>query len=131
MKITSYGFILFFVTTLTSIGGAGFPPYGLINLILVGPFSFLIVNSLYRSAIAVSEDVELRRFIKNTANRELDLLGDMGPAQMYQQLENNVMEASKSNAFKLSQQTGIEPSLTDEEIKYYLKQVVMERQISR
>ena len=50
---------------------------------------------------------------------------------MYQQLENNVMEASKSNAFKLSQQTGIEPSLTDEEIKYYLKQVVMERQISR
>ena len=131
LTITSYGFILFFVTTLTSIGGAGFPPYGLINLILVGPFSFLIVNSLYRSAIAVSEDVELRRFIKNTANRELDLLGDMGTAQMYQQLENNVMEASKSNAFKLSQQTGIEPSLTDEEIKYYLKQVVMERQISR
>ena len=78
LTITSYGFILFFVTTLTSIGGAGFPPYGLINLILVGPFSFLIVNSLYRSAIAVSEDVELRRFIKNTANRELDLLGDMG-----------------------------------------------------
>lgn len=131
LTITSYGFILFFATTLTSIGGAGFPPYGLINLILVGPFSFLIVNSLYRSAIAVSEDVELRRFIKNTANRELDLLDDMGTAQMYQQLEDNIMEASKSNAFKLSQQTGIEPSLTDEEIKYYLKQVVMERQISR
>lgn len=62
MIITAYVFIIFFATTLTSVGGAGYPPYGIVNVLLVGPFSFLILNGLYRSAISVAEDVNLRQY---------------------------------------------------------------------
>ena len=58
MIITSYGFILFFTTTLTSIAGLGFPPFGLLNVLLIGPFSFLISSSFYNSAISVAEEYE-------------------------------------------------------------------------
>jgi hypothetical protein len=61
MMITGYGFVLFFTATTTTISGAGYPPYGLINVLLVGPFSFLILNGLYRSAICVAEDTKLRQ----------------------------------------------------------------------
>jgi hypothetical protein len=48
MMITAYGFILFFTATLTSLAGTGYPPFGLVNVLLLGPFSFLILNGLYR-----------------------------------------------------------------------------------
>ena len=78
MIITSYGFILFCSATLTS-ASPGYPPFGFVNVLLVGPFSFLILNGLYRSAISIAEDVNLRRSIKNAAKKELDrvLLGQL------------------------------------------------------
>jgi hypothetical protein len=123
MIITSYGLILFFTTTLTSIAGAGYPPFGLVNVLLVGPFSFLILTGLYRSAVSVAEDVKLRRSIKNTAKKELKLLEDIGTAEMYQEIEKRVTAVTKANADQLAQQSGIEPSLTDEEIRNSLAQV--------
>ena len=75
MIITAYAFILFFATTLTSIGGVGYPPFGIVNVFLVGPFSFLILNGLYRSAISVAEDVNLRQSVRNTTKKRIETIG--------------------------------------------------------
>jgi len=127
MIITSYGFVLFFTTMLTSISGAGFPPYGLINIFLMGPFSFLIANSFYRAAISVAEDTKLRQSITNKAKEELKLLEDIGTAKIYQDFEKKISIVSKENSNLLSSQTGIEPTLTDNEIKEILGEVIKER----
>jgi hypothetical protein len=127
MIITSYGFVLFFTTTLTSISGAGFPPYGLINIILMGPFSFLIANSFYRAAISLAEDTKLRQSITNKAKEELKLLEDIGTAKIYQNFEKKISVISKENSNLLSGQTGIEPTLTDKEIKEILEDIIKER----
>jgi hypothetical protein len=82
MIITAYAFILFFATTLTSIGGVGYPPFGIVNVLLVGPFSYLKLNGLYRSAISVAEDINLRQSLRNRTKKELKLLDDIGAAQM-------------------------------------------------
>ena len=74
MMITAYGFILFFTATSTTISGAGYPPFGIVNVILLGPFSFLIFTGLYRSAICAPEDTQLRQSIKTLAKREAKLL---------------------------------------------------------
>lgn len=128
MIITSYGFILFFTTTLTSIAGLGFPPFGLLNVLLIGPFSFLISSSFYNSAISVAEDMNLRRAIKNTTNLELKLLDDMGTAKVYQEMETKITKISKANADSLTELTGIEPSLTDDEIRDLLADIIEAKQ---
>ena len=53
---------------------AGYPPFGLANILLYGPSSFLVLTGLYRSAICVSEDAELRLLIKVLAKEESKLL---------------------------------------------------------
>ena len=73
MMITAYGFILFFAATSATISAAGYPPFGLVNVLLLGPFSFLILNGLYRSAICVAEDTKLRQSIKTLALRGIVL----------------------------------------------------------
>jgi hypothetical protein len=114
--ITSYGFVLYFVTTLTSLAGAGYPPFGLINVLLVGPLSFLILTGLYRSAVSVAQDARLRSSIKIATKRELDLLYDIGSAETSKEIQRKVMTVIKENRETLAQQTGIEPSLTDNEV---------------
>jgi hypothetical protein len=87
MMITAYGFILFFITTITTIAGAGYPPFGLVNVLLYGPFSFLVLNGLYRSAICVSEDVKLRKSIKTLAKEESKLLDISASAEVQREIQ--------------------------------------------
>jgi hypothetical protein len=111
MIITGYGIILFFVAAGATITGAGYPPFGILNVSLVGPFSFLILIGLYRSAISIAEDAKLRQSIRGS-----ELLRSIGSAEMQREIENKFMTAIRGNADELSRKSGIEPSLTNEEI---------------
>jgi hypothetical protein len=125
--IASYGFILFFVTTLTSIAGGGYPPFGIVNVMLVGPLSFLILTGLYRSAVSVAEDAKLRRLIRDTTKKELDLLYDIGSAETSKEIERKVMTVMKKNRDVLTQQSGVEPSLTEKEVQDLVSVIQKER----
>jgi hypothetical protein len=125
--IVSYGFILFFVTTLTSIAGGGYPPFGIVNVLLIGPLSFLMLSGLYRSAVSVAEDSKLRRLIRDTTKKELDLLYDIGSAETSKEIENKVMTITKKNRDVLAQQSGVEPSLTEKEIQDLVSVIQNER----
>src|SRR5919108_5096969 len=125
--IVSYGFILFFTTTLTSIAGGGYPPFGIVNILLIGPLSFLILTGLYRSAVSVAEDSKLRRLIRDTTKKELDLLYDIGSAETSKEIERKVMTVTKENRDVLAQQSGVEPSLTEKEIQDLVSVIQEER----
>jgi hypothetical protein len=125
--IVSYGFILFFVTTLTSIAGGGYPPFGIVNVLLIGPLPFLMLSGLYRSAVSVAEDSKLRRLIRDTTKKELDLLYDIGSAETSKEIENKVMTITKKNRDVLAQQSGVEPSLTEKEIQDLVSVIQNER----
>jgi hypothetical protein len=125
--IVSYGFILFFTTTLTSIAGGGYPPFGIINVLLIGPLSFLILTGLYRSAVSVAEDAKLRRLVRDTTKKELDLLYDIGSAETSKEIESKVMTITKKNRDVLAQQSGVEPSLTEKEIQELVSVIQKER----
>jgi hypothetical protein len=125
LNIASYGFILFFTTTLTSLV-AGFPPFGIINVLLVGPLSFMIMAGLYGSAISVSEDAKLRRSIKDETRKELKMVDSIGTAEMYVQMERKVLGVAKNIKSKMTEETGIQPSLSEEDMRLYVKDVVEE-----
>jgi hypothetical protein len=126
MMITAYGFVLFYISTTTTIAGTGYPPFGLANVLLYGPFSFLVLDGLYRSAICISEDVKLRKSINTLAKRESKLLDITASAEIQREIQNKVMTTIKANAEILEQQSGVEPSLTDEEIRDHLEIVTRE-----
>ena len=124
MYITCYGLALFCIGIISTVSGAGYPPFGLPTVSLVGPFSFLLFIGLYRSAISIAQDSDLLRNLKVSAQQELKLLDNIGTAEKERKLEKTVLEITKSNAYKLTQQTGIEPSLSIDEAKEYLYEVL-------
>lgn len=124
--ITAYGLILLLTAVVATVEQAGYPPFGLANVSFVGLSSFLILIGLYHSAISVANDVTLRKSIKNSVLRESGLLDSIGTAQMTQERENKVTKMTADNANRLTEQSGIEPSLTDKEIKSYLDEVLEE-----
>lgn len=128
MIITAFGLTLFFTAADAGLLQAGYPPFGLPDVSFVALSSYLILMGLYYSAASVAEDVTLRKSIKNDAIKELKLLDSIGTAQMTQEIENKVIKATKANADQLAEQSGIEPSLTQLEIKEYLKKVIDEVQ---
>jgi hypothetical protein len=126
MYITCFGLTLFSIGIIATVSGAGYPPFGLPTVSLVGLFSFLLFTGLYHSAISTAEDSSLRRSIKVSARQQLKLLDSIGTAEMENRLEKKVLEVIKSNAENLMQQSGIEPSLSQSEAKQYLYEVLDE-----
>jgi hypothetical protein len=126
MYITCYGLTLFSIGIIATVSGAGYPPFGLPTVSLVGPFSFLLFTGLNHSAISTAEDSNLRRSIKVSARQQLKLLDSIGIAEVQVKLEKKVLEVTKSNAESLMQQSGIEPSLSLDEAKQYLHEVLEE-----
>ncbi len=126
MYITCYGLTLFSIGIIATVSGAGYPPFGLPTVSLVGPFAFLLFTGLNHSAISTAEDSILRRSIKVSARQQLKLLHSMGTAEMEDRLQKKVLDITKSNAENLTKQSGIEPSLSLSEAKQYLREVMDE-----
>jgi hypothetical protein len=126
MYITCYGLTLFSIGIIATVSGAGYPPFGLPTVSLVGPFSFLLFIGLHHSAIAIGEDSDLRRRIKVSAIQQLRLLDSIGTAELERTLEKKVLEVTRSNADNLAEQSGIEPSISMDEAKQYLSEVLEE-----
>jgi MFS family permease len=127
MIITGYGFILFFTGAAATMTGPGYPAFGLASISLVGPSSFLILTGLYRSAVSVAEDAELRRSIKISARKEgSNLLDSIGTAEMKLEAEQKVMAATRASADLLTKESGVEPSMTDVEVQDLINQAMKE-----
>ena len=126
MMVTAYGFILYFTAAAATVLQAGYPPFGLANVSFVALASYLIFTGLYNSAISVAHDVRLRQIIKKSAIEESKLLVSIGTAQMKQEIERRVLKNTKEQQQALTEQTGVQPSLTDFEIKKYLGTVLKE-----
>ena len=58
--------------------------------------------------------------------REAKLLDSIGPAQMEHQIQRRVIAFSKQNQDKLVEETGIQSTVTEEEMKQYVDQVIEE-----
>jgi hypothetical protein len=91
LVITAIGFILLFVSDqAVSLIIAPYPPFGLTSVATVGLASYLILVGLYYSAISVSNDIELRKFISSSAIKEFNLLRTIGSAQTEEQIQKIV-----------------------------------------
>jgi len=126
MLIAAYGFVLFVNAAQATVLQAGYPSFGLANVSFVGISSYLIFVGVYHSAVSVSQDTKLRQIMKKTANNELEILGDISTGHSRQMIEQKVISASKDLAENMTIEQGVQPSLSENEMRDYLQDVLTE-----
>jgi hypothetical protein len=126
MTISAYGVILFFMSGVSGLIQAPFPPFGVVSMAIQGFASYMLFLGIYSSAISVSQDSVLRRSIRKSVETQSNLLQGIGAAEMQKEIERKVLKTAKENADKMKENTGVEKAMTDIEMKDYMNQVVNE-----
>ena len=127
MIISAYGLILLFISyQVNGIVVTSYPPFGLVTILFMGLASYLILVGIYSAAISVSEDTKLRQSIRKIAIEESRLLDSIGSAEMQQQIEKRIIASTRAAKYSMTEQSGIESSLTEEDVKQYVEKVLRE-----
>jgi hypothetical protein len=126
MIVAAYGFVLFYIAGSASASQAAYPPFGIISVSFIGLSCYLIYAGLYSSAVTVSQDTTLRLSIKKSITDQAKFLHGMGSAHMEQELQSTVMEIAKKHSDVLTEKTGVESSMTENDIKEYMAMVMEE-----
>jgi hypothetical protein len=126
MIIAAYGFLLYYIAGSSLAAQTAYPPYGMISISFIGLSCYLIYTGLYSSAVTVSQDTTLRLSIKKSVTEQANLLHGMGSAQMEQELQSTVMKIAKKHSDVLTEKSGVEPSMSEADIKEYMAMVLSE-----
>lgn len=101
------------------------PTYGVAAHSFVLLSSYLFSIGFYLSAISISQDISLRKSIKGSMH---DLVGDIGSAQMEQEIEKKVTEIIQIQQKEMEKQVGsFSSEVIETEVKDYVKLVIKER----
>jgi hypothetical protein len=127
MVISGIGFLLLLVSYgAQALVTAPFPPLGLLSGSYFGLASYLIFIGLYSSAVSISQDAKLRATIRKSVESELRFLGNIGVAEMDYRIIDKVLTTSKRLSTIMPEETGVSTSLSEEEIKEYIEEVLVE-----
>lgn len=99
------------------------------SLVLLSSYMFCI--GLYASAIFLSQDAKLRNFIRKSALEESKTLVNVGAAHLKQQLERKVLSTAVMQEELLTEKSGVKASLTEQEMRQYLSNVIKEIKVVR
>jgi hypothetical protein len=134
MIISAYGMMLMFTSNQsTGIIQVPFPPFGLVTIAFFGLASFLFLIGVYSSAISVSQDITIRKYITNYAHR-LTFLTGIASSEMEnetQKIVKKVINEVTLKAENLENTTGVTSSLQEEDIRDYIKLVTEEAKKSK
>ncbi|HEX5977454.1 MAG TPA: hypothetical protein VFY68_09265 [Nitrososphaeraceae archaeon] len=125
--IAGFGFLLLFTSNqaiLMSI--VPYPPFGIATITVMGLSAYLVTIGIYMSAISLSQYAELYRSIRRVARLQSKLFDSMVTAEIEKEIEKRVMQVIRTQSVEMEKETGVQPSLNDQEIQDYLKQVIRE-----
>jgi hypothetical protein len=127
MVMSAYSLVLLFASNQAILlVDSPYPPFGLVTTSFMGLASYLVMVGIYSSAISISQDSTLRQHIRKFAEKESRLLDSIGTAQMEQEIQQMVIRFTKQNQGKMAEESGVSSSLTEDDVKVYLEQVIKE-----
>jgi len=91
--------------------------------------SFMLCGGFYLSAVHIAQDARLRRLIKASAGSKV--FGAMAAAQLRQENETRVLDIIEKQRKIIKEQTGIQPSLEQKDVKTYLDRALYELQSNK
>lgn len=125
--ISGYGLALFFTSNqAVLLSVAPYPPFGLATTAFLGLASTLLLIGIYSVAISLAQDVKLRQNIRETLREQSTFLDKIGLSQMEQQIQKKVVQLTQRMSGDMENESGIRPSLEEEDIKDYINEVLSE-----
>ena len=124
LKMASFGIIMLFISANATIVGVAFPPYGISSIIFLPFASILFYVGVYYSIIAISNDIKVRRFIKNSTYKELEIMGNLAQSQMMDNMKDKVLKMTKKYSLELHQQSNSETTESEEDLQSYLDEAI-------
>jgi hypothetical protein len=96
LVITAIGMaILFGSIQIDSLLYAIYPPYGLITISFMPIGSYLLFTGIYASARFISQDIELRKELYKSTQRQLSLFKEIGVSEMENEIEKTCKQVIK------------------------------------
>jgi hypothetical protein len=126
LMLTAFGFLFFYITGSANATQAAYPPYGVLSVSLIGFSCYLIYSGLYTAAQTVSQDNALLRSIRKSVTEQANFLGGIGTAQRNNELESRVLKIAKNLEEEIEEKSGVESSLTENEVVDYVQYVINE-----
>lgn len=121
LLLAAYGFLLFYIAGSATASQAAYPPFGLASVSFTGLSCYFIYSGLYSSAVTVSQDMVLRRSIRRSVTEHSRFLESIGTVEMEQQLKSRVFAITKKLSNKMVEETGVETSMTEDDIKRHIE----------
>ncbi|MGB0027787.1 MAG: hypothetical protein WBP64_13200 [Nitrososphaeraceae archaeon] len=125
--ISGFGFLLLFTSNqaiLISI--APYPHFGISTITVMGMSAYMIVLGIYSATVSISNDSELRKSIQRFVRPQSHPLELIASAETEKEIESKVIYILRKRSAELELTTGVEPSLSEDELKAYLKEVLMQ-----
>ena len=116
------GFFSFILLAQPSAAQAAYPPFGLASVSFTGLSCYLIYSGLYSSALRYPKTSPCATQL-GVCNRQSKLLDSIGTAQMEQELQSRILTVTKKLSDKMEEETGVEASMTEEDIKEHIEMV--------
>lgn len=126
LMLAAFGFLFFYITGSANATQAAFPPFGVLSISLIGFSCYLIYSGLYSAAQTVSQDNALLRSIRKSVTEQANFLGGIGTAQRNKELESKVLKIAKNLEEEIEEKSGVETSLTENEVVDYVQYVINE-----
>ena len=131
--ITGFGFLLALVASSPAVHvidriHTPFPPFATLTWAFLGFSAYLVTAGFYLSAIRISQDIGLRKSIRQVATEESSsrLFDNIGTAQMEQAIQDRVQKIAKEQEESLKKQTGVQQYVSQEDVEAYVKEVLEE-----
>jgi hypothetical protein len=130
MIVAGFGFMIFMWANGATLIQAAYPPYGIATVSALPLSLFMILNGLSYSAVSVAQDITLGRSIRKNV-KDMKFLESIGTAQMEQELQKRVLTIAKKNSEIMTEETGVQPSLSEDDMKQYLEEVIQEIKVRK
>jgi hypothetical protein len=128
LTISVIGVAILFVSFFANPSAGSYLPFGAIAASFVGFGVYLFFSGIYSSAISIASDIRLRQVVRKSLLDHSKLLDNIGQADITIELEKQTTDIFKRHKEIMERQTGIESSMSEIDMKNYVKEVVAEVQ---
>jgi hypothetical protein len=131
LSISAIGLAILFASFFANPSAGSYLPFGAIATSFVGFGAYLFFTGIYSSAISVASDIGLRQTIRRSLLDQSKLLDNIGLADIKIELEKQTVDMLNKHKETMEEETGVESSISEFEMKNYVKEVMAEVQKTR
>lgn len=136
-KLKSYlnksaiGVAILFASFFANPSAGSYLPFGAIASAFVGFGAYLFFTGIYSSSISIASDIRLRQIVRNSLLDQSTLFDNIGMADINIELEKQTVDMLNKHRDAIEDETGIDSSISEFDMKNYVKEAIAELQKTR